>query len=464
MFELFFGREKELSKLEQQYQSDKFEFPVIYGRRRVGKTELIKHFLQDKKAIYFQGIAGTDKQNLEALAKTIFEYRNKSFSDELTYQSMAGALDDITALMKAEKLVFVIDEFPYLAEASPSISSLLQYYIDHQWKALDSMLILCGSSMSFIEKQVLSAKSPLYGRDITRYKLFPFTFKETKYFLDNVSIQDAVAYYAMTNGVPYYLGLINQNQSVMENIESLFLDNTAKLFEEPLNLLNMEVRDPSLYLAILNAVAAGNNKYNEISTKTGLSSSHIAPLLGNLIELGLIEKISPLPTGSKKGLYQIKDGLYRFWFTFVSPNVNFIEIGRIQAVKMMIEARFTTFLGPIFEDICRSWLIDESDNKKLPLMLTDVGRWWGGNPKTKQQEEIDITGIGIKEDELLLGECKWTSQSPTLPMLEKLIDRSRLFNHRHKYMYFFSKVAFSDRVIAFAKTEHIRLITLDNLY
>jgi AAA+ ATPase superfamily predicted ATPase len=377
---------------------------------------------------------------------------------------MTGALDDITSLMKEEKIVFIIDEFPYLAEASPSISSLLQYYIDHQWKELDSMLILCGSSMSFIEKQVLSAQSPLYGRDITRYKLFPFTFSETNNFLEQVSKEDALAYYAITNGVPYYLGLINQNQTVMENIEQLFLDNTAKLFEEPLNLLNMEVKNPGLHLTTLSAIAAGNNKYNEIATKAGLSSSHIAPILENLIELGLIKKVSPLPTGSKKGLYQIKDGLYRFWFTFIAPNVNFIEIGRIQAVKMMIEEHFTTFLGPVFEEICRAWLIDESDNGKLPLMLTNIGLWWGGNPKTKQQEEIDITAVGLKEDELLIGECKWTNQAPTIAMMEKLIERSKLFTHRHKYLYFFSKVAFERNVIDFADIENIQLVILDEMY
>jgi len=455
---MFYGRQFELAQLNQQYESKKFEFPVIYGRRRVGKTELIQEFIKDKKAIYIQGIIGKEKQNLDNLALAIYEFKHQSLPLQVSYDAIEAALEDVTRLMEAEKLVFVIDEFPYLAGSIPSISSILQMYIDQKWKYLDTMLILCGSSMSFIEKQVLSYASPLYGRGMTRYKLLPFTFKETCEFLTVVEKEDVLTYYAITNGIPYYLSMIDKNMSVGGNLKQLFLQRNGKLLEEPMNLLNMELKDPSSYFTILNAIAGGASKHNEIATKAGFSTALTSTLLENLIELDLVEKRLPALSKGTKGIYYIKDSLFRFWFTFIGKHVNFIHTNRTKMVEQLIEERLSIFLGPIFEEISREWLLDTSEAGNLKGYITEIGAWWGGNPMTKRQEEIDIIATTTDSNVLIVGECKWQNRETGLEILETLAARAELFDYPERHLYVFSKSAFTKSAQIFAKKNQINLI------
>lgn len=456
---LFYGRQFELRELQKQYEDDKFSFPVIYGRRRVGKSELITKFIDNKKAIYCQAVIGTAQQNLQIIAQAVQQYRTGMLSEGVTYTSIEAALDDVTQLMKEEKIVFVIDEFPYLAESIPSAPSVLQWYIDTQWKYLHSMFILCGSSMSFIEKQILDYTSPLYGRNITRYKLLPFTFQETRNFLKNVTNEDALAYYAITSGIPYYLIEVNQKESLSENLRRLFLYKNSKLLEEPMNLLNMEVKDPTSYLAVLSAIAGGSSKHNEVVTKSGLSSPLTSKVLENLIDLGIVEKRLPMLSTSQKGIYRIKDNLYRFWFTFIFGKQSFIETGHINFIERMIEEQLNHFLGSIFEDICREWLLDQSEAEQLPTFITKIGSWWGGNPKTKEQEEMDVLATDYHADELFLGECKWQNEKVNVSVVKTLLERGTLFSHPKKYYYVFSKNGFDAKTLDYGKEHHIELIT-----
>ena len=467
---MFYGRNFEISELNRQYERNQFEFPVIYGRRRVGKTELIREFIKDKRAIYVQGIIGKEKQSLDNLALAIYEFKHHELplqlyheTIQIYYGSIEGAFDDITRLMEQEKIIFVIDEFPYLAESIPSVSSVLQMYIDQKWKYSDSMLILCGSSMSFIEKQVLSYESPLYGRNMTRYKLHPFTFKECCDFLSPVSKEDILSYYAITNGIPYYLSMINQEIDLMGNIRQLFLQRNSRLLEEPLNLLNMEVKDPSSYFGVLTAIARGATKHNEVATKSGFSTALTSKILENLIELGIVEKKLPVISNSTKGIYVIQDNLFKFWFTFIGKNVNFIQTSRIKMVEQMIEERLPSFLGFVFEEICREWLLDEAEHGNLDGFITEIGSWWGGNPATKQPEEIDIVATTTNADELIIGECKWWGNDVGTSVIEQLIERSALFHHANKRLYLFAKGGFSENAIAFAKDTGIKLITFEDI-
>lgn len=461
---MFYGRDFELSELNRQYNNNHFEFPVIYGRRRVGKTELIREFIKDKKAIYIQGIVGKQKQNLDNLALAIYEFRYQKLPLQISYETIESAFEDITQLMEKEKIIFIIDEFPYLAESIPSVSSVLQMYIDQKWKNLDSMLILCGSSMSFIEKQVLSYESPLYGRNMTRYKLLPFTFNECCDFLSTISREDTLAYYAITNGIPYYLSMIENNLDLLENINQLFLQRNSKLLEEPMNLLNMELKEPASYFAVLTAIADGASKHNEIATKAGFSTALTSNILDNLIELQIVEKKSPILSPTSKGLYVIKDSLFRFWFTFIARNLNFIHSGRTKMVEQIITDRMPQFLGPIFEEICREWLLDESESGHLGNFITAIGSWWGGNPTTKKQEEIDIIATTSDTNELLIGECKWQKRPVGIDVAQTLLERATLFSHLDKQLFIFAKADFSKDMTQFAKEKNIRLITFEEMY
>jgi len=461
---MFFGRNFELSQLTRQYKSSSFEFPVIYGRRRVGKTELIKEFIKDKKAIYIQGIIGKQKQNLDNLALAVYEFEHQKLPLQISYETIEAAFEDITRLMEKDKIIFIIDEFPYLAESIPSVSSVLQMYIDQKWQYLDSMLILCGSSMSFIEKQVLSYQSPLYGRNMTRYKLLPFSFRECCEFLAENPREDVVAYYAITNGIPFYLSMIDDSLDLMGNLNQLFLQRNSRLSEEPMNLLNMEVKEPASYFAILTAIADGASKHNEVATKAGFSTALASNILENLMELEIVEKKLPVLSKSSKGIYTIKDSLFRFWFTFIVKNVNFIQTGRTKMVEQLMAERLATFLGPIFEEICREWLLDEAEDGSLGTFITEIGSWWGGNPKTKQQEEIDIVATTTDADELLMGECKWQKKTIGFEVLKTLTEREELFPHANKRLFIFARVGFSEKVIEFAGEKGVKLVTFEDMY
>ena len=289
---MFIGRERELQALERLFYSDHFEFAVIYGRRRVGKTALISRFIQDKDAIYFMGVESSEKQNLENLSKSIMEY-SSGIEAETSFLSFQAALEYVFRLAEKKRVILTIDEYPYVARASKSLASTLQLLIDKYKEASKLMLILCGSSMSYMEDQVLAYKAPLYGRRTAQFKILPFNFFETCRYFRNFSPSDCALIYGIAGGTPQYLLQMDDSMSVDENIKNTFLNSSSALFEEPENLLKQEVREPSLYNAIISAIATGASKLSEISTKVGENSSTCTAYLKNLISLGLVRRETP---------------------------------------------------------------------------------------------------------------------------------------------------------------------------
>ena len=324
---MFIGRERELSSLEKLYRSDKFEFAVVYGRRRVGKTALLSHFIKDKNSIYFMGIESNAKQNLENFSRSILESdsRNPAESVFLTFQS---ALEYVFRRSEQERIILVIDEYPYVARSSKSFSSVLQLLIDQYKDRSKLMLILCGSSMSYMEDHVLAYKAPLYGRRTAQFKILPFNFFETCRYFRNFSPSDCALIYGIAGGTPQYLLQMDDSMSVDENIKNTFLNSSSALFEEPENLLKQEVREPSLYNAIISAIASGASKLSEISTKVGENSSTCTAYLKNLISLGLIHRETPYgEKNSKKTIYTVEDNMFRFWYRFLPDNASLIVRG-----------------------------------------------------------------------------------------------------------------------------------------
>jgi len=282
---MFYGRNTELHKLEEMYNSGKFELAVIYGRRRVGKTTLIREFIKGKEALFFAASESTAADNLLSLSRCIGGSNTAPvFTD---YES---ALSSIFESASNKRIVFVIDEFPYLAGAYRGISSLLQILIDHKKDDSKLMLILCGSSMSFMENQVLGYQSPLYGRRTAQFKILPFTFFESLPFFERYEPIDKSILYGATGGVPEYLSKINSQKNVRENIIELFLTTSGHFFEEPSNLIKQELREPSTYNVIIEAIASGASRLNEIATKCKLESNKCAKYIASLISLGLISK------------------------------------------------------------------------------------------------------------------------------------------------------------------------------
>lgn len=439
---MFIGREKELKALNNLYTSDKFEFAVIYGRRRVGKTALINEFIGDKKSIYFMGVESNAKQNLENFSKSIIEY-NSGIVADTSFQSFQSALEYVFELSRNERIILVIDEYPYVARSSKSLASTLQMLIDKYKDTSKVMLILCGSSMSYMEDNVLAYKAPLYGRRTAQMKILPFDFEETCRYFKNFSSEDKALIYGIVGGTPQYFLQMNDKQSIEDNIKNTYLNPVSFLFEEPTNLLKQEVREPAIYTAIITAIATGASRMSEIATKVGEDTNVCTSYIKNLMNLGIVQKETPYgEKNSRKTIYYIEDNMFRFWYRFVLDNNSVIMRGATDRVYKRIEPYLSDYMGKVFEDICTQYLWKQLLDEKCPIEFNSLGRWWGNDPKEKKQTEIDIMGEQDK-DTALFGECKWTNVKVDFGVLETLVKRSKLFSYTNVHYYLFSKTGFT---------------------
>ena len=438
---MFVGRTMELDNLNKRYKGSKFEFAVIYGRRRVGKTTLINEFIKDKEAAFYTGIEGNSKENLEGLSKSIYSI-SADFADAYgSFKGFQEALETMFKIAEKRRIVFVIDEYPYLANSYKSISSVLQVLIDKNKDTSKMFLILCGSSMSFMEEQVLGYKSPLFGRRTCQFKILPFEFIEaTKYFTKFNKI-DLATVYGITGGIPLYLSLMDENLSVEDNIKNNFLEPNAYLFEEPANLIKQECRDPAQYNSIIKAIATGASKMSEICSKTGIDTALATSYLGKLISLGIVRKEKPFGSGNtRKTIYVLEDSMFRFWYRFIPDNIAAINRRLTDTVYRKID--INAFMGGVFEEICKQYLWELNRQSKVAIPFIDIGRWWGTDSKKKQEAEIDIMGTG-DNNAALFGECKWTNEKIDTAILDGLIYKSTLFHHDVVHFYLFAKTGFT---------------------
>lgn len=454
---MFIGREKELSTLDRLYKSDKFEFVVIYGRRRVGKTALINHFIDNKKSIYFMGVESNEKQNLENLSKSIIEF-SSGIQTETYFASYQSALEYAFKLAEKERVILTIDEYPYVAKASKSLASTLQMLIDKYRDTSKLMLILCGSSMSYMEDHVLAYKAPLYGRRTGQMKIMPFDFEECCTYLCGLSDEDKALIYGVVGGTPQYLLQMSDKLSVEDNIKNTYLNPMSFLYEEPLNLLKQEVREPAIYNAIITAIATGHSRMSEISTKVGESTTVCSGYIKNLINLGIIRKETPYGEKvSKKSIYSIEDNMFYFWYRFVMDNSSVIERGATNLVYKRIEAQLSDYMGRVFEEICTQYLWKLLLSGMMPVEFVSLGRWWGNDPRKKIQTEIDIMGEQ-DSNSAIFAECKWRNENVDLDVLETLIDRSGLFHYTKVHYFLFSKSGFTKGCME--KAEEMGNVTL----
>ena len=463
--EKFYCREEELRKLNKRYHASDFECIIIYGRRRVGKTTLINEFCKDKPTIFFSALNTTEIENLESLSKSIMNYERPDMDVTPEFKTYDAALDELTALSMHERIVFVIDEYPYLAKAKPSISAMLQHIIDHKWNNSKMFLILCGSSMSFMENQVLGQESPLYGRRTGQFKIAPLDYKESAVFHPDLSTEDNALIYGITGGVPHYINKLGVKESVDEALLDNFFDRSSYLYEEPANLLKQELREPAIYNAIITAIAQGASRMNDIALKTGQENSVVSKYLGTLIDLGIVKKETPVTEKiGKKTIYELADNFFRFWYRFVPANMSAIDSGRIQkSYANSIKKNLPDYMGLTFEHMCRDYLLYYE--KELPIELNQVGQWWGTDNKNKKQVQIDIVGTPVEGDEYIIGSCKYQNEKIGLDELELIREYAQVFGKGKKYYYYiFSKGGFTEGLIQAKNRGEVKLIGLDDLY
>lgn len=407
----FYDREGELETLRAAFEPPGHSFFVVYGRRRVGKTELLKEFITDRPHIYFLAAQEAEHRQREKFVEKIADY----FDDLVPrVADWENALTYLAEKLNGESLVVVIDEFPYLVAENDSLPSYLQAFVDEAFQESESMLVLCGSSIGTMESTILGHESPLFGRRTGQLDVRPFTFQQARSVI-SYDIEDAIRSFAITGGTPMYLTLFDYQQSIAENIRSQVLSPTAILYNEPEFLLRTELRNPARYMSILEATALGSTTPNEIAGTVGIDAGPLSKYLLALRRLRLIEREVPVTASkkkSKRSRYRVADDFIRFWFRYVEPNRSGIEQAPDIVYERTIEPDLPNHAATTFERVCQE-AIWEGVRRGTTEAYSEIGRWWYG------ENEIDIVGLAPGDDRILLAECKWTSE----PVGHSLIDR-----------------------------------------
>ena len=425
---MFLGREKELGSLEQMYKKEGFQMAVVYGRRRIGKTFLLTEFVKDKNSLYLPAEELNDLLNLQKFSRILGE--KIGISNFPNVENWNNFFSLIKEQFGNDKLVLIIDEYPYAATANKSLNSILQHVIDNELKDTNIFLILCGSSMSFMENEVLGEKSPLFGRRTGQLKVNPLDYYDSAKFYPNVSNEDKVKYYACVGGTPYYLSLIDEKLSFEENIKELYFDINGYLNNEGVLLMKQEFREPANYNAVLQAIASGSNTLGEIVSYTKLETNIVSKYLLVLQNLNYIERVIPFGANSLKGKisrYIIAENFLAFWYRYV-----FSVRGEMALNDL------PNFIGPIFEEISRQYLRRMNINKQLPFVAKTFGRWWGKD-KQGNVQEVDVVVDSILDKKMIVGECKWRDSFKLTKTIDLLSQRAEIFDKYTTYKYLFVK-------------------------
>lgn len=420
----FVDREKEVAFLEDIYHQKGTKVIILYGRRRVGKTEIIKTFIKNKDSLYFLA----DKRGTELNAQRFAREAAQHFKD---ISPAVHNFDDVfTYIVKRRKsLVIALDEFSYLVERDETIPSVFQLIVDEILKG-DFLLILCGSSISMMEK-ALSYKSPLYGRRTGQWLVEPFSFKDVLPFFPNYSFSQVIKAFSVVGNIPAYLVKFDDSIPVFKNIQEKILRKGTFLYEEVEFLLKGELRDPSRYSSILEAVGGGATRLTEIAHKSHIPAKDLSKYVNILQSLHLIEKIKPVTEKKgKKTLYKISDQFFHFWFRFVQPYMSYLESGNTDYIMEIIKSNFNAFVGSSFERICKEALKELNNQKKLPFSFSRLGTWWGYyRDRTERKEvEIDCVALNEKTKNILFAECKWRDNVDVEEILNKLKEKSAYVN------------------------------------
>ncbi len=473
---MFIGRKKELNSLEDVYEKTGFGMTIIYGRRRIGKSTLIREFIKGKKAIFYTATKVGAERNLELFSKQVLDVLDPTYSD-VTFPSVESILDIITKKVEEEKkkTVLVIDELPYWAEKDESLLSIFQKYIDTMWLDKNIMLILCGSTLSFMEKKVLSEKSPIFGRRDSQIKLEAFDYKESALFVPDYSAEDKAICYGVTGGVAKYLSLFDPQKSLDDNIVRLFFNNDGYLFDETKNLLTQEFSDITLVNNIIEQVASGENALNIIAAKVKEKDSTVLYSLEKLMDVGLIEKKKCITEekNKKKTQYVLKDHMFKFWYQFIPKAISIIELGQGKIYyEKVVKPQIHSFMGSVFEDMCRYYVLEQGVKGAFGTFITETGTWWGveqlideEGKKYQQAADIDVVGISSVDKKAVIGECKFKNVKIDKEIYDTLIRRSKLISGKYmvtKYL-LFSLGGFT-KWFGEADAPETMLISVEDLY
>ena len=468
----FIGRKREMEKLEAEYSRDS-SFVVIYGRRRVGKTTLIKEFLKNKTAFYFLATEEIESQSMKRLAGVVTRTTKNRLLQNATFTDWLDLFQVIADYEPEKKKVFVIDEFPYLVKTNSAFPSILQNAWDEVLKDKNVMLILSGSLIGMMQKYALSYDSPLYGRRTSQMRLAPLLFTDI-YAVQSLSFTESVEQYAVTGGVPKYLEFFEDGRELTEQIKDAVLSKNGFLYEEPFFLLKSESMTAVNYFSIIKAIADGNHKIGKIAGVLGIESSKLTPYLSTLSDLGFVEKRTPVteknPEKSRKGLYFIADNFIRFWFKYVYPYKGELELDNMQIVLEEMKKDFETkFVAFAYEDICKDIFANLCKRGVIDFVPSRIGAYWLND--YTGDTEIDVMAVDNQNKRIFAGECKYhrnpVDASVYYALKEKVLDAGEIRKSYPGYDVIygvFSKSGFTQRMLDAAReTSNLVLVNEDNV-
>ncbi len=449
----FINRKSELKSLEELYaSSEKGELVVLYGRRRLGKTALIKQFITGKASAYYMADRAAEKAQMAAFALILSESISEPTLSAASYSSwydLFAAFDRVRR--KEERFILVIDEYQYLCQTQPAFSSFLQKWWDEHWQNQNLILILCGSLTSMMFKETIASSSPLYGRASSSILLRPLSFSHLgNFFKTDLSDNELVEFYALCGGVPRYMNLVSKYSNYMVALENLILRPEGILYSEAKNILREEISVPNVCWSILNAIAGGSTRISELGAKLSLPANQLTRYMDLLKELQLVRRIVPVlesdPQKSKKGIYTVCDPFFRLWFGTIYPYESFLEIGNTSLVLRRIRERLTNHIAKCYEELCTERLLSVEDD----MQCLKIGRQWGKN------YEIDIAGADEEGKLSLIGECKWSNHKVGISLLKelqnKILENSLPVSKNCRFI-FFSKSGFTDDLIKLSKED-----------
>ncbi|MCD8286815.1 MAG: ATP-binding protein [Clostridia bacterium] len=464
---MFIGRQYELDLLNEKYTSNEAEFYAIYGRRRVGKTELLMHFCEDKPSIYFYCDETTDAEQLSDFSQIVMSFDNDEVRYAATFTSWAEAFRAVGDLCGTKKLVLVLDEFPYMVKNNRSILSVLQKVWDLELRHRNIFIIVSGSTMSFMEKDLLSERNPLFGRIGGSYKLEPLPSLDAMQFFPEYSDEDKIIAYSILGGTPYYLERFKTDKTINQNIEEIILKKGAPLYDIVRTVLREELREPSTYNRIIEVIAQGNTDFNDISTASKIESRKLSVYISTLIELGIVIKdySFDIPdadkTNESAGKYYLADNFFRFWYRYAFHNKKLLEERKTSKVMDIIKKSaggIHSYASKAFETVCIDYINEMDRRGKLPFGVLEVGRYWGkikenvnGKPRTSQVE-IDLVANGEDKNQYILGECKFKNERLGEDELKGL--QAKCPFRGEIYYYLFSLGGFTNGIMEVAERDH----------
>lgn len=469
---MFLDRELELNHLERSYASEKAELVVIYGRRRVGKTELLRAFCEDKPHIFFIATLSSDGEQLQSFSEKVYAFNHSEVSPGFSYPTWEAAFRALTDLPQEQRPVIVLDEFTYLISGNKALTSILQKVWDERVKETKIMLILCGSYIGMMEQEVLSVHAPLYGRRTVSLFLRPLDLRTSCLFFPEYGPEDQFFTWAILGGMPYYLQIFKQTShpdgGLFDQIKTHLLDaRTGILYNEPRLLLMEELREPRNYFSILRAIAQGKTRLNQIWQSSGLTEvTAVNRYLDILQQLRLVTRKVPIteerPEKSRKGIYQIDDHFLKFWFRYIHPYQSSLDLGLLDAVfERHIKPDLIHFAATAFEEAAKDFLAMKARQNELPFIPERIGSWWD------QSSEIDVVALSTAENAALIGECKWSIHPVGLNVLLDLREKAKTFSklaHIENLHYcLFSKSGFTPELQEQALRDGIRLFSLADM-